>query len=395
MQKHPLFYLLFAVCFLSLSSCGGRKETSVSRPVSKVVRMGDPEQIIEDTKLNYEIPEDVFTKLQSQQIMFDSSIDYVENKSYAANNIERNYESENAPAEDDSLEVTQPEYFQKYEYKLALKDSNWVLYTSNKDHYIQKFIFKKTNSGQFALDKMQLYDDEYFDGQLLHFSMSNDGRYMSLLVRDYISKKDGKAISAYYFELSPNITAPKKISSEYNYSLGKGLIYRWPTNKSVDIDMCTSYEPLYILAKKAVAKWSDALAGKLRINLRVPQVRYPPSDLNQHCIYFIDGYTAEPDPDSILWGITYTIKNLSKHEFIDGDILFFRNEFTKFDETYPSMTEKLFNRLKKTVTHELGHFLGLAHQFDKGIESVMSYKKGHDGELSDYDKNAIRALYSN
>lgn len=47
--------------------------------------------------------------------------------------------------------------------------------------------------------------------------------------------------------------------------------------------------------------------------------------------------------------------------------------------------------LQSTTAHEFCHLLGLHHQFDKSVQSIMSY----DGTdyLTAYDKKAIALLY--
>ena len=53
--------------------------------------------------------------------------------------------------------------------------------------------------------------------------------------------------------------------------------------------------------------------------------------------------------------------------------------------------DQISTYLYKTARHELGHLLGLAHQFD-GTRSIMSYEK-EDVEIYDYDIEAIQELY--
>ena len=48
--------------------------------------------------------------------------------------------------------------------------------------------------------------------------------------------------------------------------------------------------------------------------------------------------------------------------------------------------------MKKLILHEMGHALGLDHQFD-GTPSIMSYDFESPAELTDYDKAAIQDLY--
>ncbi|NJM10455.1 MAG: matrixin family metalloprotease, partial [Bdellovibrionaceae bacterium] len=89
-------------------------------------------------------------------------------------------------------------------------------------------------------------------------------------------------------------------------------------------------------------------------------------------------------------------------ELIDGDIFFLLGELQEaVDKVAPGrqitdpmfmISPKLVDSILQTNIHEMGHLLGLHHQFDPSISSIMSYKDDRRG-LQDYDVKAIQALY--
>jgi predicted Zn-dependent protease len=54
---------------------------------------------------------------------------------------------------------------------------------------------------------------------------------------------------------------------------------------------------------------------------------------------------------------------------------------------------KLQLAVRKTSLHEIGHFLGLHHQFNPAIPSIMSYAEKNESKLYDYDVKAVQHLY--
>jgi predicted Zn-dependent protease len=71
---------------------------------------------------------------------------------------------------------------------------------------------------------------------------------------------------------------------------------------------------------------------------------------------------------------------------VASDVLLFRKGFAKIYGS--SLTE---GDIEATAAHELGHFLGLDHEFDPTIESIMSYDPIR--EIKPHDRAAIEAVY--
>lgn len=64
--------------------------------------------------------------------------------------------------------------------------------------------------------------------------------------------------------------------------------------------------------------------------------------------------------------------------------------WVKENEKFGTVFEET-ESLQSTTAHEFGHLLGLHHQFDKSLKSIMSY----DGTdyVTAYDTEAIARLY--
>ena len=85
-------------------------------------------------------------------------------------------------------------------------------------------------------------------------------------------------------------------------------------------------------------------------------------------------------------GTTYISGNLFQGKIIDADVMIWVKENEKFGTTLENTSN-----LQATVAHEIGHFLGLDHQFDKNITSIMSYARVT--YVTSYDTEAIARLY--
>jgi hypothetical protein len=142
-------------------------------------------------------------------------------------------------------------------------------------------------------------------------------------------------------------------------------------------------------AESSLATWQSALGGELRLSLKALR-SYPPfSDLNVNCVYNVKGFLIDPREDRYFLGKTLYSAYLPDGELIDSDVFLFDDEFSKMSLHHPKAQVDASRR--RSLTHELGHWLGLHHIFD-GTPSVMSYDQDDD-ELSDYDRRAVLNLY--
>ena len=107
--------------------------------------------------------------------------------------------------------------------------------------------------------------------------------------------------------------------------------------------------------------------------------------MNTNCIYTVRGYQTEHSPDYVNTAVNIYSANLFEGKLVDSDIVIWVKEYEKYDVPFE------YNpKLKKTVAHEMGHLLGLDHQFN-GTPSIMSYAS--ERQISTYDVLAIDELY--
>lgn len=118
-------------------------------------------------------------------------------------------------------------------------------------------------------------------------------------------------------------------------------------------------------------------------------VQYNENQPNQHVIIFRDdAWPYAGDPYNTL-GLTRMKFDLNTGEIFDADMEINAFDHTLIVEGAPGTDEYL---LDNVLTHELGHFLGLAHSTDP--KSIMyALYHGESAQLSDDDVTGICAIY--
>jgi hypothetical protein len=76
----------------------------------------------------------------------------------------------------------------------------------------------------------------------------------------------------------------------------------------------------------------------------------------------------------------------SKRKLLDADIMIWVKENEKNKTVLADI-----DYFQSVITHEMGHVLGLHHQFDKNVPSIMGYS-GVDA-ITYYDDEALKELY--
>ncbi|MCB0350618.1 MAG: hypothetical protein KDD38_05505 [Bdellovibrionales bacterium] len=377
-------FLLVPFSLLFFAACSAPKPNKTS-PIIRVA-MGDPQKLIEGATLTPEIPADFFDDISELQLVNIVSFD--EKGEYQL--IKRNLEQENSASKGpgDAVDEAMAENLLKFSVEREADDSLIM----NSDALGAGLVFSKNSAAQFTLTST-ISENRQDPAKLLHFSATADKRFISLLIYENHDPKIGASVTAIYFSNKIKKTPAATTDSQYYFLNGPGVKYRWAQNKTLDLDICGSApDPFTNDVLLAQNTWNNALKTKLKINVnKTPKETRPFSDLNQRCLSVIDGYLSEPDPRAASFGMTLNVSDDEKHEFIDGDIFIMASEFKKANV---DMMNPAYDQTRKiTVLHEMGHLLGLDHQFD-GPVSIMGYDFSLTPMLYDYDQAAISALYA-
>lgn len=141
---------------------------------------------------------------------------------------------------------------------------------------------------------------------------------------------------------------------------------------------------------------SGAEVGILTSNVGVVdcgEVRYNPNGPNQNVVVFRDDKWPYSDPNNTL-GLTTVTFNADTGEIYDADMeINATGKNLSAEDTVPASGFDLLS----VITHEAGHFLGLAHATDSKATMFASYKPGTTSlrTLSTDDIAGICEIYPN
>lgn len=224
--------------------------------------------------------------------------------------------------------------------------------------------------------------------ELLHLSRHEVSGEVSLMWRE---KKTDNLTSLILSENQPaSVNTAAKPEGKYLYLFPPQG--RWRTAK-VNLTLCGVPTAASRRVVAAIADWQKVLAGRLEIVVRELKQEYPPfSDLNVHCIYWIEGFRISKNEKKMHAGGTQNLVTVDGRGFLDNDIYLYASELMKIKDNNPNRQDQMRLKAVYDVTlHEVGHWLGLDHQPDQKIPSVMG-ESGVD-KLTDYDIEAIQQLY--
>ena len=148
--------------------------------------------------------------------------------------------------------------------------------------------------------------------------------------------------------------------------------------------------------KRAIVELDDA-TPELKVTVKEGPVRGPGFELdgdafNQNEILAL---TDWPYTDGALASTVVTL-NARTDEILDTDVVFNAEQHVFRVLTAPMAAARTFDDVQNTLTHELGHALGLMHNMTD--ERVVMYPRASAGEvgkrvLHDDDRNGLSALY--
>lgn len=141
--------------------------------------------------------------------------------------------------------------------------------------------------------------------------------------------------------------------------------------------------------QRSLASWSSTSGARISVRsmgATSKPIGFVPGAENQNTIAFgRDAWAFEPEA----LAMTITAYRRDTGELVDADIIVNERHFT-WGDADPSR-----NDLQNALTHEVGHFLGLAHSDDPEATMYASAVRGETAKrtLSDDDVAGARALY--
>ena len=389
--------IVLAMSAVLLFSCQEKKSSS-SIPMLSIGKTtlvkGNPDEFVSGMQLNKESP-----------LTEEMARDFENNYTLADyNQITEKVEiiKETSDGKEIEKEMAPPEKEQYETERLNIKmnrdeNSQWLMKILGGDTVLR---FQKDSSGNLQPTSF-IEKNELSTVDVLHWSMKPDKSVISLLIRINL-KESGKILLALYFETKTPPQESRKVDPRFFYIEGPGVAIGWK-GPEVEIELC-GISDFKKTAQYALSKWNSALQNRLNIKILTPETYPPFSDVNHNCFYFIKAYKNVTKTNIHSGGETNSIISPRKKEIISSSIFLFESEYADLREYSKNQSTRsqggvaefemdatLSIVFSQTITHEMGHFLGLDHQFT-GISSIMSYTDDCFN-LSDYDKEAIQALY--
>ncbi|MBS2014904.1 MAG: matrixin family metalloprotease [Deltaproteobacteria bacterium] len=173
------------------------------------------------------------------------------------------------------------------------------------------------------------------------------------------------------------------------YSINKEASARTPLDTATRV-----IDAAFATWNASVCADSGAKVGINASNLgpvECDEVKYSPTGPNQNLIVFRDSGWPYSDPNNTL-GLTTVTFNADNGEIYDADMeINSSGQNLSTDDLVPANGYDLLS----VVTHEAGHFFGIAHATDSRATMYASYKPGSSAQrtLTSDDSAALCAIY--
>ena len=377
---------------------------------STIVTFGDPHLLLRGTEQNREsFITTEFINLE-QSYLHVKTIDLISYDSVYFDTLPRTtkeIEEKNA-SRYEPFEMSEEQLYQFSQEGSQLTFSNKengdpiLLFTSEEDS--QTYHLAGFNSGEV---------------EVLHYSITPNQDKFSILFQHKSKEGEGvpiKISALFFVKYEETDDKPSRINPKYVYIKGPGYVTKWGGD-SMQLSSCGNdgydlkrgeeggnssnlIEDAFIYWIKAILKENDdgakvGFVGSREFSLRVPEVEYPFSDLNQHCIKILDDVVFV-SPRSL--GTALVIINPINNEIVASSIFMHLTQFYNYQHSTAERNQELFY----TIVHEIGHFLGFGHQFTRTASGKYAYptsmgyfKSSNFDEQTEYEEEIISLTYQN